>query len=347
MTTRIPRGLKQIVPPPVRRWLGLVFRRLDRRVKGPVWGTRPKMLSVEPTNKCNLSCPFCLVGLQNQLESTEHNLLPRSFGSMDFGLYERIVRDAAEFGIEKMQLHFQGESLLHKRFSDMVGLAKQYGMLTQVFTNGLLLTEEYMDRIIQSGLDNMRFSVDGASKETYEQNRVGGNFDQVLQNMKLMVEHARGTGTRVEWQFIVMHNNEHELHKAQQMAKEIGIPFIAKTFAESVPELVPRNPKYQRNLQPKPCTDIYRAIAVFWNGDVVPCCYDLEGKEIMGNSKEQTLSQIWNNPKYIAFRCRVDNAPRERDGEPELCKSCLKWGHVDRLRPGQNTTAINLDIKDV
>ncbi len=335
-----------MVPPTVRRWLHPVVRRLDRRVKGPIRGMRPKMLTVELTNRCNLNCPYCLVGLQNQLGSAEHSKIPRCFGFMSLELYKKIINDAVELGIEKMQLHFQGEALLHKQFPDMVGLAKQHGMWTQVFTNGLLLTEEYIDRIIQSGLDNMRFSVDGASKETYEQNRVGGNFDQVLQNMKLMVEHVKGTGTRIEWQFIVMHNNEHELHKARQMAKEIGISFIAKTFADSVPGLVPHNPKYQRNLQPKPCTDIYRTIAVFWNGDVVPCCYDLEGKEIMGNFKEQTLSEIWSSPRYTAFRYRVDNARRDPEGEPELCKSCLKWGHAGRLRPGQNTTAINLDNED-
>lgn len=309
---------------------------------------RPKMLLIEPTNRCNLNCPFCLVGLQNQLESAEHNLLPRDLGFMDFGLYEKIVRDAVEFGIDKMQLHFQGESLLHEQFPDMGRLAKQYRMSTQVFTNGLLLTEEYMDRIIQSGLDNMRFSVDGASEETYKQNRVGGKFNTVLQNMKLMAERARGSGTRVEWQFIVMRNNEHELHKARQMAKEIGIPFIAKTFAEAVPELVPHNPKYRRNLQPKPCTDIYRCICVFWNGDMVPCCYDLEGKEIMGNVGKETLGQIWTSPKYIAFRRRVDNARRDDpEGEPELCKGCLKWGYVDPLRPGQSTTTVKLNPEDV
>jgi len=339
--------VKRIVPPTVKNWLRPVVGKLDRGDKGLVRGHRPKTLSVEPTNKCNLNCPFCLVGLQNTLPSPEHNLLPRGFGFMDFKLYEKIVRDAAEFGIKKMQLHFQGESLLHKQFPDMVRLAKRYGMSTQVFTNGLLLTEEYMDRIIQSGLDNMRFSVDGASKETYEQNRVGGNFDQVLQNMKLMAERARGSGTRVEWQFIVMRNNEHELHKARQMAKEIGMPFIAKTFAQSVPELVPHNPKYRRNLQPKPCTDVYRCICIFWNGDVVPCCYDLEGKEIMGNVGKETLGQIWTSRKYAGFRRRVDNTRSDPEGEPELCRNCLKWGHVDQSRPGQSTTTVKLNSEDV
>ena len=319
---------------------------LRRRSAGRA-GQRPEMIIVEPTNRCNLNCPFCLVGLQNQLGTAEHDKIPRGFGFMDFGLYEKIVQDAVDFGIHRMQLHFQGEALLHKQFPDMVGLAKQYGMSTQVFTNGLALTEEYIDRIIQSGLDSMRFSVDGVSKETYEQNRVGGDYEKVFNNMKMMAEHARGSRTRVEWQFIVMRNNEHELQRAQEIARGIGIPFIAKTFAESVPDLMPADPKYRRNLKPKPCTDICHSVAVFWNGDVVPCCYDLIGKETMGNIGEQTLTQIWNSERYVNFRSRVDNAANDPDGEPELCKTCLKWGHVQPLHPGQSITTVNLETEDV
>ena len=321
-------------------------RLLGRRSAGRL-GQRPETIVVEPTNRCNLNCPFCLVGLQNQLGTAEHDKIPRGFGFMDFGLYEKILRDAVDFGIRRMQLHFQGEPLLHKQFPDMVSLAKQHGMSTQVFTNGMALTEEYIGRIVESGLDSMRFSVDGASKETYEQNRVGGDFDKVFSNMKMMVERARGSQTRVEWQFIVMSNNEHELQRAQETAREIGIPFIAKTFAESVPELMPADTKYRRHLQPKPCTDIYRSVGVFWNGDVVPCCYDLIGKEIMGNIQEQTLSEIWNSEKYVDFRRRVDNAVNNPDDEPELCRTCLKWGHVKPLRPGQSMTTVNLKAEDV
>ena len=93
-----------------------------RQKLGP--GSKPKTLTIEPTARCNLNCPFCLVGQQNSLESTEHDLLPRSMGDMEWSLFEKIVVDAVNFGIEKLQLHFQGEPLLYKQFSDMVRVAK-------------------------------------------------------------------------------------------------------------------------------------------------------------------------------------------------------------------------------
>ena len=171
--------VRQYVPDPVRRVLRPLIRRMLAQKSSLVRGARPKMLSVEVTSRCNLNCPFCLVGLQNSLPSTEHDLLPRGLGNMEFGLYEKIARDAVEFGIENMQLHFQGEPLLHKQFPEMVRLAKRNGMRTNVFTNGLPLTEKMADAILDAGLDSLRFSVDGVSEEVYQKNRVGGQFHRV------------------------------------------------------------------------------------------------------------------------------------------------------------------------
>jgi len=312
------------------RWVKGKAKFLSHAVRGsPSVALRPQMLSIEPTNRCNLSCPFCLAGLQNQLESTRHDLLPRDFGFMDFRLYQKIVMDAVAFDIKKMQLHFQGESLLHKGFPDIVKLAKEHGMYTQVFTNGLVLTEDYADRIIESGLDLMRFSVDGASEETYQQNRVGGKFERVYKNMQMMVERANSSRSSIPlvWQFIALRNNEHEIEKARRMAQDIGIDFFVKTYAVTDPELAPLNPKHQRKLHIKPCTDIYRSIFVYWNGDVVACCYDQTGENVVGNLGESTLEEIWEDSAYVELRRRIDNASWDSDNEPNMCKSCLKWSH--------------------
>ena len=289
------------------------------------------MISIEPTSRCNLNCPFCLVGQQNNLKSTEHDLLPRGMGDMEWSLFKKIVQDAVHFGIEKIQLHFQGEPLLHKRFPDMVKVVKNYGLKTQVFTNGLPLTEKKADEIISAGLDSLRFSVDGATQETYQLNRVGGEFSKVYRNMAMMVERAKKQKSNIDllWQFIALRNNEHEIEKARKLAKDINIPFFVKTFAETMPELSPRNPKLKRKPHLKPCTDIYRAAFVYYTGEVVVCCYDLEGQHIVGDLSKQSLTEIWDSGKYKTIRRRIDNADNYPEEEPEICKNCLKWSHKD------------------
>jgi radical SAM protein with 4Fe4S-binding SPASM domain len=156
---------------------------------------------------------------------------------------------------------------------------------------------------------------------------VGGRFEKVYQNMVEMVRIAREEKSKIElmWQFIALSNNEHEIEDARKMAKQIGIPIYIKTFAESIPGLSPKNPEYRRGLQDKPCTDIYRAVYVYWNGDVVPCCYDVDGKEIMGNIAENTLEAIWNSEKYISFRKQVDEAVSHPEKESYLCWNCQRW----------------------
>ncbi len=299
--------------------------RLERLL--PITRRRPRTLSIEPTSRCNLNCPFCLVGQQNSLPSTSHEFLPRGLGDMDWELYEKILHDAVEFGITKIQLHFQGEPLLYKKFPEMVKAAKVAGLFTQAFTNGLPLTREKASRIIQAGLDSLRFSVDGATQSTYEKNRVGGNLDHVLRNMRIMVEEAKNSDSEIEllWQFIALQNNEHEIEVARGLAEDIGIPFFVKTFAETDEKLAPSNPKLRRKLRIKPCIDIYRAIFVYHTGEVVPCCYDQEGENVVGSLKHSNLSQIWYSERYRDLRKRINNAEKNPGAEPKMCKNCLKW----------------------
>lgn len=288
---------------------------------------RPPRIAIELTNRCNLNCPFCLVGMQNELDDVSHHKLPREFGSMNIELGEKILKEAKAFGISEIMLTFQGEPLLHPEFTKFVRLCRKYTMSPVLFTNGLLLNLEYSSEIIEAGLDSIRFSVDGASQETYGKNRVGGEFEKVYQNMADFIKVAKklNPSLKAAWQFIVLRNNEHEVEKAEKMASNIGIPIIFKTFAESVPELSPENPKFKRKVQYKPCKDIYRCPAVLWTGELVPCCYDVAGKEIMGNLKKNTFREIWNSQKYKEFREIVDRMPVTAEKEPELCRNCLKW----------------------
>jgi MoaA/NifB/PqqE/SkfB family radical SAM enzyme len=133
--------------------------------------------------------------------------------------------------------------------------------------------------------------------------------------------------TRVIWQFIVMRNNEHELERARDMARELGVEFFAKPFATSVPDLVPVAPQHRRRMVLKPCTDIYSAIFVYWNGDVVVCCYDQDGENVIGNVGSDSLLRIWDSPRARRLRRRIDAAMRAPEGEPPMCRRCLKWSH--------------------
>lgn len=91
------------------------------------------------------------MGLQNSLPNTGDDLTPRGLGDVEWSLYEKILTDGVDFGMNKIQLHFQDEPLLYKRFSDMGWAAKAKHLYTQAFTNGLPLTREKARKIIHAG----------------------------------------------------------------------------------------------------------------------------------------------------------------------------------------------------
>ncbi len=311
------------------------FRHLRNGVQERLF-KRPTHVILETTNRCNLNCPYCLVGQQNSLVAkhgtTAHSLMTRPFGFISDETFEAARRNFKDFGIRGIYLHFQGEPLMHKNLATYAKTLKNDGFQVMIFTNGMLFNDNNIEPLIQSGIDLIRFSVDGASEETYQANRVGGKLATVLANMEKVAKAAKGTHTRVEWQFLPMRNNEHEIELAQKLANKMNVHFFWKGYRETNQELAPRNEKFRSQKRPKPCTDIFMQLGVYWNGDVVPCCYDTDGHEIMGNLHKQSLIDIWNGEKYKEFRRRVQNATTDLSSEPKLCRGCLRWGLSPRSK---------------
>lgn len=291
---------------------------------------RPPYLAVESTAACNLDCPFCRYGQSAQVTGhTAHSDIERKIGTIDFDLYaKRIVPSAAEFGTRRIQLHFQGEPLLNKRLPDMIRVGKQHGLDMQFFTNGLLLKEPTMDALLDSGVDLVRFSIDGNSQDIYKLNRVGGDFETVIDILGRFVAKARARNSpvRIEWSYIVIRNNEHEVDAAARRAESLGAIFITKVLNTTDPQLMPQDPQWHRTqFKIKPCQQIFSMLNVLWNGDVVPCCYDVEGSVVLGNVKNATLTEIWNSPAFKDFRRRLARVREEPENEPELCRHCPMW----------------------
>lgn len=287
---------------------------------------KPKRLAIELTNRCNLNCPYCLVGQ----DDPHHNAQKRPIGDMPLELAMNTLCQAKDFGIEEILVNFQGEPLLYRHLLVVLNTAKHLGFKTTMFTNGILLTEEMVWELSKSKIDEIRFSIDGTDSDVYKKNRVGGNFHAAYKNIESLSRWFSffNRKCKVIWQFIVMRNNEHQVEAAKDLAKKIGVKIYFKSFAASVPELVPVNKRYQRRLQKMPCRDIYKAIYVYWDGRVVPCCYDLNGEMVVGSLYYETLQEIWDGYNVIGginypeLRKRI----KKDNKSVGLCKRCLRWG---------------------
>jgi len=296
----------------------------------------PYYIMVEPTAFCNLKCPLCPTG-----EGT----LGRPQGNMKLETFQKLVDDL-EGSLLEINLTNYGEPFINKNVLKMVRYAKDRGIRVIMGSNGHFLDgHASADAIIDSGLDQVYFSMDGATQATYEKYRVGGHIDQVMENVGTLVKERKRRGSshpEVELQFIVMRHNEHEEPRMREIARELDVdrfllksvsfnnsewrePEVLRTFRE----LFPRNQEHQlydevgdgfrwKEELRNECDYLWRGAVVLWDGRIVPCCLDPKAELDMGNVHEGFRS-VWRGPRYNALRRQI---LKDKSRIP-ICSNCL------------------------
>lgn len=179
------------------------------------WGGKPYWLTLDPSNFCQLQCPFCPTGA---------NKGTRNKSQMNFDHYKRFMDRVGPYVI-RMEFMNWGESLFNKRLPDMIAEAKRHGIQTELHENFNNVPDEMVERLVGSGLDILSVSVDGLTQETYETYRIGGDLDRVLGNLHALVEARRRQGSatpKIAWQFLVFRHNEHEVDDVEEFARAHG-----------------------------------------------------------------------------------------------------------------------------
>ena len=294
-----------------------------------VWG-KPLVLTIEPTNRCNLACPQC---------STGSGKSTRSQGDMQSELFRRIIKELSPTAIQVL-LFDQGEPFLHKHVIDFITIAKQYHLCVTTSTNGTLLgSEKRMRDIVLSGLDAIIISLDGASEQTYCVYRRGGKFNKVVESIKKLIiikQKLRKTTPAVYLQFVVMKHNEHEISAIQELGRRLNVDrvLLKSVYLDNYKntiEFLPRNVKYQRyninsgKLEIKrknkiTCRRPWFSLVVHWDGAIVPCCFDKDNRYIMGNADSTDIEKIWTSIRYQMFRKTII----KRNESIDICNNCTE-----------------------
>ena len=272
----------------------------------------PELFQVEPTNYCNLKCPMC-----------PHDLMTREVGFMDLALYRSVVQQVRRYSAS-VRLHNMGESLLHRQISEFISYAKENGLTTILSSNASALTRRASERIIDAGLDELLISFDGVSKEIYEFCRAGANYNNVLANIDQFLqlrERRRTSSPKVTMSLIDMPLTKGEISEFIRRWSpkvdnvRIKPPRNWDGSSNRINELVSIPGQHSSGY---PCSRLWTSLVVLWDGRVVPCCMDFDAKVVLGNMKEKTLAEIFNDRPMQALRAVHANA--------EVCKSDLCRG---------------------
>ena len=307
---------------------------LAKWMKRPIqWGV-PFNVSIEPTTNCNLGCPECPSGLKS---------FTRPTGNLDYEFYRRTVDEIGD-KLLYLYFYFQGEPYMHPRFLELVKYAAQKNIYTVTSTNAHFLTERKARETIESGLDRILISIDGTTQETYQQYRIGGILQKVIEGTKLLVKSKKEMKSRtphIVFQFLVVKPNEHQVKDLKNLASEIGVDEVKLKTAqvynyEKGHPLIPENENYSRyqkqtdgtyqikNELLNHCWKLWHSCVITWDGRIVPCCFDKDAQYQLGDLNTKTFSEIWESDLYQSFRSRVLRSRKEID----ICTNCSEGTKV-------------------
>ena len=302
---------------------------ISRLTQQPVQWGYPISISFEPTTSCNLRCPECPSGLREFTRPT--GMLQQSF-------FKETIDDIYK-DLLYLIFYFQGEPYLNPDFLDMVLYAHQKGIYTATSTNAHYLTEEKARKTVESGLDRLIISIDGTTQDVYEQYRVGGKLEKVLEGARNIVKwkkELKSTTPFIFFQFLVVKPNEHQIEAVKKLGAEIGVDQVRfKTaqvydFENDPNGLIPDNNKYSRYKKDASgkmivksglnnyCWKLWHANVITWDGLVVPCCFDKDATHQLGNLKTQSFKETWHNPNYRQFRKELMTSRKNID----ICANC-------------------------
>lgn len=295
--------------------------------KPVVWGF-PYSISVEPTSYCNLHCKECPSG------SGE---LTRPRGMMPMDLYRKTIDEASRYAFY-LTLYFQGEPLLHPEIGAMIRYAKSKKMFVFISTNGHFLTPKIASTLVESKLDKIIVSLDGAYQNDYERYRVGGDLGTVIEGMnELALQRKKLNSSRpiITAQILLLKTTENHLDEIRKMAFDHGADHVEYKKAQFYnpdqgENLIPQNPDYSRygyssekgwklkRKSVKGCKRLWSSLVVTWDGNVLPCCYDKDASHLFGSLNTTTLSGTFHSSEAESFRKQVFNQKKSI----EICQNC-------------------------
>ena len=305
----------------------------------------PTQAQIEITNKCNLDCVMC-----------PREDLAVEYKHMDFDLFKKIIERLNE--VRLITLTGWGEPFMHPRIFDMIKMCKEKGFQVQLTTNGVFPSESIAEKIVNSGLDSISFSIDtlnGNSKFGHKNNEAQNNIIKLLKGRNSrkpkitiqstiqndgedeifgLIRWSASVGIdrvnlgRLDQRFnkeLPRPSREEEkeiLIKAGKLGKEIGIEVDCIQYAvgKGIQKEIYKILKHALHRFGKYCLKTYTYVYINLNGDVTPCC----GLPLykIDNILHRKLKDIWQDRKFVEFR----------EKQHEICGKCDLWS-IKNLSP--------------
>lgn len=287
----------------------------------------PIHVTIDISNNCNASCPFC----SRQLSEYSQN------GFMQKELFYKIISQIKKYeDIKSIGLAAWGEPMLHPNFEEFVQYLHGDGYSIG-FPSNLSLARKHFNSMLKAS--HIMFSIEGHDKESYEQSRVNLKFETVYNNVvefDKIIKEKRKNGEKTpirEINYLLSKNSKPEefIKLWGPYVDKIGIRPVLPAFGwdkETNHLKYYENNSFKNSLIPldikvenMQCHQPFKAIFVRANGKLALCCSDYDIQLDFGNS-EELLNSYFENVNLNKIRNEfVTN-------KLDLCANCFQNSEI-------------------
>lgn len=245
----------------------------------------PAMVAIEISNICNLRCAKC------PLSRSER---PR--GLMGDALYTKILNDIRSAGVPtEIALSGAGEPTLHPRLVGFVEAARSIPNVGVIgfATNGIALTPDLSERLLDAGLTRLKASLDVDDAATYQRINGADAYETVTSNFLRFCEINKQTGNRCKVTLkVTLYENDQSLGR-RLTAK--WSPLVDKVRVTRTHNWGGTKGLAHGNAKRRPCALPWQQVQILWDGQITLCCMDsMDGRFNLGNTSTVNLSQYWS-----------------------------------------------------
>ena len=300
----------------------------------------PGALLIDITNRCNAKCVWC------------PNPDLTHVGAMDMDVYRKIIDDYGSRG-GVVTFGTFGEPLMDKHMKERIEYLKRYPKIhkIEVLTNGFFLNDKMVPLLVEHGV-GVDISLDELDKQTFEDVKKM-SFDVVRDNIVNFLEinskasrpvpvniriktlkTVEETLAQELFKIIASHDcsvvlNSIDDNIISNWAGKLDKEAFIKEYEISSPDKTRYTHKRFNQTNVAPCTQLWKWMVVYWDGNVVLCCADMFSRSIVGDLKSNSITEIWNGPDLKKLRGQMVNRQRF---EVPICQDCdihLSWHNLN------------------
>ena len=328
--------------------------RTGERLSDDCLEVKPSEVRLDISSLCQLRCVLCPVAHRDGQAFIGRGVLPLSS-------FREFID--ANPGVRTLEIGSSGEIFLNRDLPAMLRYAHDKGVKIQIDQGSNLndASPEALEALVKYGVSILKVSIDGATQETYEKYRVGGDLRKVLGNVRAINGHKKRHGSvlpRLILQFIPFGHNEHEIGRIIVMSKALGmeIYFKINVFDEHLPlrdhtlltKLIGYSDTssffrktgmiYMRHV----CLQLWRSPQVSWDGRLLGCSHNVHGVFAQDALGGRFAQEVNNERMRYARMMHLGTAPGRKDIPCASCEVFADYRKYDQwFTPGEIRLAMD------